>query len=394
MTTQRFLVLSAFAILSAVLTSGCDTNRIPTGWPKTYGGSRDDNCSSVQQTWDSGYVLTGTTWSYGEGQDDVYLVRTNSAGEALWTQTFGGAGYDIGYSGRQTSDGGYILVGGTSSFGNRDQVYLVKVDATGAEEWSQSLGSAEQNEYGTSVEPTTDGGYIVAGWTSEDSGGVLLIKTDAPGNTLWSQVKGSPASNEYGAAVKPTSDGGYVIVGTTYQYDPNGDVWLAKTGADGNDAWEPKHFGGSSADLGNSVQQTTDGGYIIAGVTQSSGAGSGDMYLVKTDAAGNEVWSKTFGGPGNDGGRSVQQTTDGGYVIAGFTYSSGTDSSNVHLVKTDGNGNQMWYSTFGGSAKDDGASVQQTADGGYIIGGGTQSYGAGGWDMYLVKTGPAGKSEQ
>jgi hypothetical protein len=147
-----------------------------------------------------------------------------------------------------------------------------------------------------------------------------------------------------------------------------------------------KTYGGTDTDYGYSVVQTSDGGYAITGYTYSFGAGGTDVYLVKTDANGNIQWSKTYGGTDTDVGYSVVQTSDGGYAIAGYTLSFGAGGSDVYLVKTDSLGNMVWSKTFGGTGADHAYSVVQTADGGYAITGYTYSFGAGGYDVYLVKT--------
>ena len=188
-----------------------------------------------------------------------------------------------------------------------------------------------------------------------------------------------------GSSVQQTSDGGYIIAGYTKSFGAGGDVYLIKTDANGNLLWQ-KTYGGSGYDDGTSVKQTSDGGDIIAGWTESFGVGGRNVYLIKTDANGNLLWQKTYGGSDYDWVFSVQQTSDGGYIIAGLTESFGAGGRDVYLIKTDADGNLLWQKTYGGSDDDCGTSVQQTSDGGYIIAGYTFSFGAGEGDVYLIKT--------
>jgi hypothetical protein len=170
------------------------------------------------------------------------------------------------------------------------------------------------------------------------------------------------------------------------------DVWLIKTDSTGVQQWDQK-IGGGGNDYGYCVRQTTDGGYIIAGYTNSFGAGLNDVYLIKTDTSGNPTWTQTFGGTSNDEGQSVRQTSDGGYIITGFTFSYGAGQDDIYLIKTDAGGNPTWTQTFGGANFDEGYSVRQTSDGGYLIGGTTQTFGGGGIDAYVVKTDASGTKQ-
>jgi len=355
-------------------------------WTRIYGGDSLDSGSSVEQTSDGGYIITGYTESFGAGPSDVWLIKTNSSGDTLWTRMYGGTGVDIGNSVRQTSDGGYIIAGSTSSFGvSYYDVYLIKTNASGDTLWTRTFGGTNDDE-GFSVQQTSDGGYIIAGETSSFGAGgydVWLIKTNASGDTLWTKTYGGP-SYEWGNSIQQTLDGGYIVTGYTLSFGAgNGDVWLIKTNASGDTLWT-KTYGETGTDLGNSVRQTQDGGYIIAGKTSSFGNGD-QVYLIKADSSGDTLWSKTYGGALEDVGYSVQQTTDGGYIIAGKTFSFGAGYDDVYLIKTNTYGDTLWTRTYGGTISDGAQSVQQTADGGYIIGGYAWSFGHSG-QVYLIKT--------
>ena len=356
-------------------------------WSKTFGGVDGESGQSVQQTSDGGYIITGETYSYGTGSSDLWLVKTDTVGTQMWSKTFGGADYDYGSSVQQTSDGGYIITGETYSYGTGSfDLWLVKTDAVGTQMWSKTFGGVADDS-GQSVQQTSDGGYIITGYTYSYSVGeddLWLVKTDASGTQVWSKTFGG-AGYDWGDSVQQTSDGGYIITGGTESYGAGlDDLWLVKTDAAGTQMWS-KTFGGAGYDWGDSVQQTSDGGYIITGSTESYGAGFADLWLIKTGAAGTQMWSKTFGGASYDSGSSVQQTSDGGYIITGQTESYGAGLDDLWLVKTDAAGTQMWSKTFGGADYDYGNSVQQTSDGGYIITGLTTSYGTGLDDLWLVK---------
>jgi hypothetical protein len=365
-----------------------------TLWTRTYGGSASDQGYCVQQTSDGGYIIVGQTGSFGAGRSDFYLVKTDANGDTLWTRTYGGSSTDMGWSVQQTTDGGYIVAGMTTSFGAGSyDVYVVKTDANGDTLWTRTYGGSG-SDVSYSVQQTTDGGYIVAGYTRSFGAGqsdVWLVKIDANGDTLWTRTCGG-RDYDYGWDVQQTSDGGYIVTGYTESFGAGSDdVYLVKTDANGDTLWT-RTYGGSSNDMGCSLQQTTDGGYIIGGYTESFGAGRRDFYLVKTDASGDTLWTRTYGEAQTDWGMCVQQTTDGGYIVAGYTYSFGAGSYDFYLVKTDANGDTLWTCTYGGTDNDQGYCVDQTTDGGYIITGFTESFGAGSYDVYLVRV--AGEAPQ
>jgi hypothetical protein len=384
---MRLPVVGCVLLAAVCLTS---IARAQTSWWRTYGGTSYDWGYSVQQTADSGYIVAGSTESFGAGYDGVYLIKTDASGDTLWTRICGGTSLDEGYSVRQTLDGGYIVAGYTASFGaGYGDVFLIKTDASGDTLWTRTYGGTD-GDGGYSVQQTSDGGYIVAGITvSIGAGGdVYLIKTDASGDTLWTRTYGG-TNYDHGYSVQQTADGGYIVAGLTRSFGAGDvDVYLIKTNAQGDTLWT-RTYGGTNDDYGYSVQQTADGGYIVAGSTRSFGVGipdSANFYLIKTDASGDTLWARTYGDTGDDDGHSVRQTLDGGYIIAGFATFLGAGVQDVYLIKTNASGDTLWTRHHGGTNYDVGNSVQQTSDGGYIIAGQTWSFGAGYSDVYLVKT--------
>jgi len=354
-----------------------------TSFAKTYGGTDYDWAFAVQQTLDGEYILAGGTYSFGAGSYDIFLIKTDANGNISWAKTYGGTYWDVAYSVQQTSDGGYIVAGWTYYFGaGSDDIFLINTDANGNINWAKTYGGTGSDR-AYSVQQTSDGGYIVAGVTySFSGGGVFLMKTDANGNIIWAKTyEGTVAFS-----VQQTFDGGYIVAGRIDSFGAGGsDIFLIKTDANGNVSWA-KTYGGTSWDEAFSVQQTSDGGYIVAGYTISFGAGSYDIFLIKTDANGNISWAKTYGGTSSDWAYSVQQTSDGGYIVAGWTTSFGAGGSDFFLIKTDANGNISWAKTYGGADYDWAFAVQQTLDGEYILAGVTYSFGADSTDIFLIKT--------
>lgn len=363
---------------------------IAQGWERTYGGNDYDYSYEVKQTTDGGFIIVGSTSSFGPDTFSVYLIKTDVNGDTLWTQTYGGSDWDEGYSVEQTNDGGYVVVGSTSSFGaGSSDVYLIKTDALGNLLWEKTFGGIDADD-GRCIKQTVDNGFIIIGYTRNfgvNNYGVYLIKTNSNGDSLWTKAFNVMTNSSFGYSIQQTTDGGYIITGYNSFFNT---LFLIKTDINGDILWT-KTFGCSN---GNSVQQTNDGGYVILGSTECSGGiwtGNKNVYLIKTNANGDSLWAKSYGGQNYDYGRSVQQTSDNGFILLGSTTSFG-NSYQVYLIKTDSIGDTLWTKTFGGMDSDDGMSVQETIDGGFIITGSTYSFGAGFQDVYLIKTDNFGNS--
>jgi hypothetical protein len=367
----------------------CFAQAPDTIWTKTLGGSNIDIGTCVQETTDGGFIITGYTRSFGSMSGrNVLLIKTDQSGNIIWINGYGGNNDDEGNSVVQTSDGGYVACGYTKSYGSGgNDVYLLKVDANGNQLWDRVFGGTSDEEVYSMV-LTDDGGFLLAGATSSFGSGsrdIWLIKTDASGNQQWTKTIGG-LSSDGARSISKTFDGGYIITGWTFSYGPGavGNVWLVKTDTAGNMVWN-KFFGGTDDDRGLSVKQTTDGGYILTGYTASSGAGLDDMLLIKTDSLGNAQWQNTFGGSGRDYGNSVIQSSDGGFVVTGYTLSYGAGGDDLWIVKTNELGNQLWSKTLGGAQSDVGNYLIETSDGSFIITGHTLSRGAGLHDVWLIK---------
>ena len=362
------------------------------GWNQTYGGMAYEEARSIVQTRDGGYAIAGWTNSFGSGDYDVWLVKTDSSGNMEWNQTYGGAGEDRAFCVVQTSDRGYTVAGWTLSFGAGNfDFWLVNTDSMGNTKWNRTYGGTN-SDFAYCVIQTSDRGYAITGATRSSGAGwydFWLIKTDSYGNMQWNRTYGS-ASEDRAYSVVQTSDGGYAITG--FAYAPGGgypDFWLVKADPYGNMQWN-QTYGGDYDDRAYSVIQTVDGEYAVAGATKSFGANprdTWDFWLVKTDSSGNMQWNQTYGGFYDDAAWSVAQTSDKGYAIAGWAIPyAGAGWNDFWLVRTDSAGYMLRNQTYGGTDPDVAYSMVPTSDGGYALAGATWSDGAGLTDFWLVKT--------
>ena len=359
-------------------------------WARTYGTSEDECAYSICQTSDGGYVVAGVagytfyTGLYYRIYYDFWILKLTSSGEIEWEKIYGIYGYrndDITSSIQQTSDGGYIVAGYTESFGaGLDDFWILKLTSSGEIEWQQTYGGGN-SEDGYSIQQTSEGGYIVTGSTNSFGTGLRdfwILKLSSNGVIEWQKAYGG-SEYELAYSIQQTNDGGYIVAGYTESFGAGlDDFWILKLASNGTIEWQ-KTYGGSQSEEAYSIQQTSDGGYIVAGQTWSFGSGSGDILVLKLASNGTIEWQKTYGGSQSEEAYSIQQTSDGGYIVAGF------GSGDFLVLKLASDGTIEWQKTYGGYNVDEASSIQQTNNGGYIVAGSTGSYGAGKRDFLILK---------
>ncbi|OFY86604.1 MAG: hypothetical protein A3F72_09020 [Bacteroidetes bacterium RIFCSPLOWO2_12_FULL_35_15] len=383
-------------------------------WKKTLGGTSIEEFASAQQTVDGGYIIAGDAFSNNgdvtgnHGGGDVWVVKLNSIGTIQWEKTYGGTLADVAYSIKQTNNGGYIVVGQSSS-NNGDvtghhgstssyDYWILKIDSLGVIEWEKSLGGSGYDA-ASSVIQTSDNGYIIAGQSSSSDGDITghhglnydawVVKLDSMGTIEWQKSLGGTNSDS-GNKLIQTIDNGFILVGMSASNDGDltsnfglNDLWVVKLNSIGAISWQ-KTYGGTGEDFGTDVKQTLDGGYIVGGQSNSNDGdvlgniGGSDYWLLKLDSTGTIQWQKSYGGTGDDGIASLQLMSDGGYLIGGSADSTNGDVIGTHIrdywiIKSDSIGTIQWQLSFGGSAAEWLNSVQQTSDNGYFLCGSTYS---------------------
>ena len=369
-------------LFASYLTLGVYSSDIPViRWQRTFGGSRSETVAELIQTADEGFTLIGSTHSSASLTTDLFAVKTNSLGSLEWNFTFGGDAICYGYSVAQASDEGFAF--GTSLFSDDMQWYfmILKTDSNGNLQWNHTYAETNLADFIT-LTPSPDGGFLCA--VDVFSYDLWLIKTNSTGHVQWDQLYEDSYYRYHGSAFIPTLDGGYLLTGfTSSAYISYFQFWVLKIDMNGSIEWN-QTFGEDIFYEINDVCQTSDGGFAIAGKADSYGVGNYDMWLMKTDNEGVILWNQTYGGPDNDVAYSLLQTSDGGFLLAGFTNSFGARLIDAWLVKTDAMGNIEWNQTYGGTQSDSAISLIQMVNGDFAFAGSTESFGEGNSDMWLV----------
>jgi hypothetical protein len=423
--------------LALILINGCEKNNEKLNsltWEKSFGGSGDERANSIQQTSDGGYIIAGSTNSIdgditaNKGLFDCWVLKISATGEVEWQNTLGGSFIDAAHSIQQTIDGGYIMAGETSSedgdvsynHGSVDY-WIIKLSSVGKIDWQKSFGGSKSDK-AKDIQQTTDGGYILVGYSGSEDGDITeskgssdqwILKLSSAGDIEWQKSIGERGIDEANS-VQQTSDGGYIIAGTTSSWDDEigrylFDYNIVKFSNLGELEWQ-KSFGGSKNEKALSIKQAKDGGYIAVGYTESSDGdireslGGLDGWVLKLNTSGELEWQKSIGGISTDGINSVQLTTDGGYILAGSSFSPfGTEgiarNSNFYIIKLTSTGEIEWQKSYGGNSFDGAYSVQQAIDGGYIVAGYSESNdlmvseNKGGEDIWILKLNSKGEIE-
>jgi len=366
-------------------------------WAITYGGSGTDEANFIQQTSDGGYIVVGETRSFGIGEGDIWVLKLSSTGAIEWQRAYGGGDYDYARCIKQTSDGGYIVGGSTFSFGaGEKEFWILKLNSAGDIEWQHKYGG-DRWDHVSSVQQTNDGGYVFSGCTGSFGAGSVdfwILKLSSAGDIEWQETYGG-RHDDKSRSIQQTIDGGYIVAGLTNSFGDgyDEDIWILKLNSEGDIEWQ-KTYGESRDDEAQSIQQTIDGGYIVAGWTNSFGDGyDDDIWVLKLSSEGDIEWHKIYGGNDVDRALAIQQTDDRGYIVAGWTNSFGVvDDDDIWVLKLSSAGDIEWQKAYGGNYSQDYArAVQQTADGGYVVNGCTKSWGAGEEDIWILKLSPAGE---
>lgn len=385
--TRPSYALVAVALATAFISSSLAAQSTGPLWTKTYGDGGIAHAYSICRTSDGGFTVAG---KFKESQDagwDVYLVKTDSAGDTVWTRSYGGPGDEIARSVIETADGGFVIAGRTQSIGdNTWNIYLLKTGADGRDVWVKTYGQTDR-DFGMSVIQTSDGGYALVGGTMGADGetyDIYLVKTDADGNEAWVRSYGGD-DGEFATSIAETRDGGYMVAACTESFGEGMlDVYLIRTDGQGQVTWT-RTYGGEGWDMPWDIRQTSDGGFIVVGETESYGEDGPDVYLIRTDGDGEPLWIRNYGGPGRETGRAVWETPEGDFIVGGSIHAYEEWGRDIYIARVDARGEVLWVKSFGGPGNDVAHSITQAMDGTCIVAGETASLGPGKSDACILK---------
>ena len=368
----RYICVCCLLLVGLLCNKQNDEHHIPgTAWERSY----VYGCGySVDETSDGGYIVTGR--GLDTLNQKLYLLKTDGSGNVIWEKFYGDLNGGVGYAVQQTYDEGYIIAGQSGDH----KLWLLKVNLDGDTAWAREYFFGSSASFGTSVLQTNDGGYAVVGYVSDGAAGdVLLLRTDEQGDTLWMRTFGG-ADLDIGYEGHQTSDGGYIITGLAgHDYVSEGDAYLVRTDAGGNILWERTY--GYGYDVGNSVRQTTDGGFVVAGFTNANTAGEYDFYVIRVAPNGDTLWTRTYGGIQDEHAQSIDVVSDD-YLIAGWTESYGSGSTDIYIMRIDDDGDTLWTVAWGQAESEHAEEIKVTADNGFII------TGERGMRVFLTKAVP------
>jgi uncharacterized repeat protein (TIGR02543 family)/uncharacterized delta-60 repeat protein len=381
---KRFLTVILFLFISVSF--------LNAQWARTYGGSEGEWGNCIRQTTDGGYIIAGYTDSFG-AYADFWVLKTNADGLVEWEKRYGGIqGEEVAYSVQQTADGGYIVAGYANSFGGYYDLWVLKLFPDGSIEWQKLYTAVESDSIDIPcIQQTADGGYIVTVDNFDTTGYQFwIMKLSSDGTIEWQKGYGKTGWDGV-QSIRQTTDGGYIVAGYTSPVWGMPDAWILKLSSNGSIEWQKTYGTKSGRDNAYSIQQTNDGGYIVAGCTDSFGAGYEDVWVLKLFPDGSIEWQRSYGGIGPDTAYSIQQTSDDGYIVGGETCSFGVDSyEDFWVLKLSSTGDVEWQKNYGTNWDDYGRCIQQTTDGGYVVVGYAYSFGAGNGDIMVLKLFPNG----
>lgn len=401
----------------------------PIEWQRAYGGSWQDIGWSITQLQNGGYLAVGYSSSSdgdaseNNGETNYWVLRIDNTGDLLWPLSLGGTSEDFGFCGIQTNNGGFLVGGRATSTGGDvvgshggGEAWLVEINEQAELQWQRPMGGSSDEQW-MNLRPTNDGGVVAIGRTYSNDGDILMnhgdwdvwvCHMDAEDSIEWTATYGG-SDLDYGEDIQQTNEGGYILTGYATSEDGdligntgNGEGWLVKLNELGVIEWQ-RDYGANNMDWLRAVAPISDGGYVAVGQSNSNDGdfsenhGGTDAWVIRTDAYGEPIWQRVFGGAGEDFACSVITELDGGFLICGRTGSNDGDVSgnnggfDAWIFRLDANGELLWQLPLGGSDFDLANQLSRTADGGFVMLGQVSSFNAGvpGYhdsrDYWLVK---------